>query len=263
MRRLIPWVLLAAAPLAAEEKKPWWIAFVRDGQGYLVRVDGKKTKKQERPPDPRDALVSPDGKRSVFLAERIINEGGRRRAIQQIGIVDHDGKNSRMITDLKWGAIDPKFSPKENKVAYRALKKPVRTKGRRSDLVILDLDTGQIDVQVKDDYVHGYAWSSDGKKIAVSTHDRLAFYKVGEAQPFKTLVCSSIDKRLYAHAATNMIWRPDDKAIACNIGFLGGRTEGTVVYGDHQLFVIPLEGKPRALELPFDVNRRPQRWARD
>ena len=123
--------------------------------------------------------------------------------------------------------------------------------------------TGQIDVQVKDDYVHGYAWSSDGKKIAVSTHDRLAFYKVGEAQPFKTLVCSSIDKRLYAHAATNMIWRPDDKAIACNIGFLGGRTEGTVVYGDHQLFVIPLEGKPRALELPFDVNRRPQRWARD
>jgi len=58
-----------------------------------------------------------------------------------------------------------------------------------------------------------------------------------------------------------MLWRPDGKAIACTITFLGGRMLGTKVFGDDLIFILPFEGKPVILTPGGPAG--PVRWIRE
>lgn len=116
----------------------------------------------------------------------------------------------------------------------------VHGKLRHSDLVIYDGKTTR--KLVDDQYIADYAVSPDSKTIAYGTVGSLVFIQVQSGEK-TTVPYETIDKKLYAHAATGITWRPDQAAIACRIGFLGGRLTGTTVFGDSQIFVLPRHGQ--------------------
>ena len=46
------------------------------------------------------------------------------------------------------------------------------------------------------------------------------------------------------YTADNLVWRPDGQVVACSIVFAGGRKAGDKMFGDEEIFVIPLGGRP-------------------
>ena len=44
-----------------------------------------------------------------------------------------------------------------------------------------------------------------------------------------------------------MAWDKNSRGVTCKIVFLGGRSEGTVLYGDNERFWVPIEGEAREL----------------
>ena len=81
-----------------------------------------------------------------------------------------------------------------------------------------------------------------------------------EGKAVKSFDLAKVHEGLYAHAAFGMRWRPDGCAMACTVRFLGGRMEGAKVFGDDQLFILPLEGQPVVIEAGGSAS--PVRWIR-
>jgi hypothetical protein len=106
---------------------------------------------------------------------------------------------------------------------------------------------------VEDDRILSYEWDPTGGLLAVSLLQKMLLYDVTNATPLRTITYSEIDKECFHHGATQYLWRPDGKSLACVITFLGGRLVGPMgsssLPGDRELFVIPLEGGPHRIHL--------------
>ena len=100
---------------------------------------------------------------------------------------------------------------------------------------------GDRDVIVEKTYVSEFAWSPDGRKIAIATSSELLFFDMSNmSQQIVTYV--EKDDRLFAHAARKIQWNPTGDKVSCRINFLGGRIGSTSIFGDHQVFLISTDG---------------------
>jgi dipeptidyl aminopeptidase/acylaminoacyl peptidase len=145
-------------------------------------------------------------------------------------------------------------------VAYVAVRE-ARHKNQECDLVVTDgrryrtIASGQ--------YVYAHEWRPDGSAIVYSTIASpcaLVIHTLADGGE-KTFEYSALDEKLHAHTAHNLAWRPDGKALACQITFVGGRLEdadGRIakIAGDETVFVLtPEDGRLVALPAPGFIAR--------
>ena len=208
------------------------LAFVKRGDVWLVDVDGKRERKLTAIgsvsglPD-----WSPDGRRIVFVTGR----SGRRR-LQLIGV---NGQGLRLFDSGPQEAIQPRFC-RDGSIAYLVVH------GRKNKLPICDLIVAKGKTRrtlVKKQYVEDLAWSPDGKMIAYALVGKLVLHEVATDKR-RTILLTDVSQDLNAHSAGQLCWRGDSRAVACTIRFLGGRIGDSKVFGDDELFVIPLDADP-------------------
>lgn len=234
--------------LSPDKKK---IAFAHyDGNDREIHIadrDGKNAKQitRNRFLDYAPAWT-PDGKRIAFCSTRT--------GSYQVFEMAIDGSGTQQLTKAVHGARHPKYS-KQGWLAYQVMY-PRKGKSQPADLVIKKGDD-QREV-VKNVDIMGSAWSPNGKTICFGTVNTLNFFDV-ETKKLIPVDVYKKDKRLYAHGAYEITWSPDNKKVACRISFLGGRTEGTMIYGDSQLFLIDPEGTFEAIEAS-DIKQRKEAW---
>jgi Tol biopolymer transport system component len=183
-----------------------------------------------------------DGKRIAFQSAR----GGR----YQIWQMDADGTGSRWLTDDETGALQPRFSPVDDRIAYLVLQKGA-TKIPSYDLVVANLKTTEKQVIARGEPVGGIAWDPNGKSIAYSTLGNLFVYSLAESRVTKTIKFEESSKDLYYHRGGNLVWRSDGGGLACRVEFIGGRAKGSPE--DSQMLVSPLEGKSHLISFSSEV----------
>ena len=296
--------LLALACTAVAQEQPWWVVL----SDIAIRADGKATRPAgrfaNRTPSPdgkhlvwaawhdrnRDLFIcdkdekngrrltkhvamdamptwSPDGKRIAFASQRV----GRK---WQIWILPVAGGLPKLVTTDEHGAWMPHFAPNGNRLAYIVrVPLPRGGKGWRGDIVVHDLDASTRTVIAKNLHMPSVSWSPDGKRLAVGAIGSLRIHEGTKVVTHVDL--PKADKRLHAHIAGALVWRPDGRELVCSITFAGGRAaivrddatgkkaaDFDRIYGDHELFFLTPDGKLRAIEVPKGVSVRPHRWAR-
>lgn len=194
---------------------------------------------------------SSDGKRIVFASTRT--------GVWQIWIMEADGSNPIQLTRHKDGARDPEVSPAGDRVSYLELH-PERTKLPPSTLRVMELSGGEPKVLLEKIQILGHAWSPKGDRLACSLVQELRILEMPSGKSEKSIDLAGVHKDLYAHAAYGVLWRPDGGALACSIRFLGGRMEGAKIFGDDQVFILPMEGKAVVIEAGGPTS--PLRWIR-
>lgn len=231
-----------------------WV-FLKGGTSVIAVSEGAPDKNPVELTDGKSLDLSPswtsDGKRVVFQS----NRSGK----PQVWIMDQDGKNAVRLTDHVDGATQPRASPASEVIAYRE-EHPAREKLPPSTLRTMDLSGRNPKVLIERTQMQGHAWSPEGGQLAVSLVNELRILEIPSGKTTKSFKFEEIHKELYAHAAYGLTWRPDGKAIACTIQFLGGRTEGAEIFGDQQVFILPFEGKPVVIDAGGPAG--PVRWTR-
>jgi Tol biopolymer transport system component len=208
-----------------------------DSEIFVVDTHGKNPRKlTDNKVDDGFPSWSPDGRQIAFAS----NRNGR----WQIYVMDADGKNAKQFTDEKLGAMYPEYGP-DGRIAYHALRGDLG----KLPLVNLVVANSKKERQViaKDVRLVELEWSPDGSTIAYSECGSLVFYHMKSGKT-EEIVFKEIDPRLDSNAAGKVTWRPDSRAVACGIMFMGGRTASVgqptdSIFGDDELFVIPLQGK--------------------
>ena len=195
---------------------------------------------------------TPDGKRIVFASNR--------SGTSQIWVMESDGSNPVKLTQHPDGATEPQVSTM-GRIAYVEKHAAPREKLPPSTLRAVDVDGANSKVVVERTQMLEHAWSPKGDQLAVSLVNELRILDPSSGKPVMSFKFAEIHKDLYAHAANALTWRPDGKAIACTIQFLGGRKEGTEIFGDKQVFILPFEGKSAVIEA--DGHSWPVRWNTD
>ncbi len=195
------------------------------------------------------ATWSPDGSQIVFCSTR--------SGIHQIFEMDSDGKNVRQLTRAKNGARHPKYSA-GHWLAYQRMY-PRDGKSQPADLV-LKKDRDQLEA-IKNIDISDYAWSRDGKTISIGTTNSLTFFDLATRKSIKVDLFKK-DKRLFAHGPYEICWGPNSEKVACRIRFLGGRTVGTKIYGDRELFLIGVDGSFEAIA-PDEIGQRKEAWIKN
>jgi dipeptidyl aminopeptidase/acylaminoacyl peptidase len=278
---------LVLAAIASQDEKPWRLVFEQDKKFISVREDGSDRRDEAAPAsDGRPLLFistedgdaeiwvsdpdgknprrltdnkaidnwpqwTPDGKRIVFASTRT--------GPWQIWIMDADGGNAIALTSHAQGARDPQVCSTGGCISYLELH-PQASKLPPSTLRTIDLSGGESKVLLEKIQILDHAWSAKGDRLAVRLVQELRILEMPSGKAVKSFKFEEIDKRLYAHAAGGMAWRPDGGAIACAITFLGGRKAGTKIFGDDQIFILPMEGKPVVIETGAPAS--PVRWIR-
>lgn len=191
---------------------------------------------------------SPDARRVIFCSNR--------SGINQVYSVGIDDRQLKQLTKSEHGAIMPKYSS-DGWISYLQLH-PRQGKSRPGDLIIQM--GGRQRVVIRGQHVSDYAWSHNGRQICFSTVNRLHFYELATG---KTEVVDTLkqDQRLFSHGAYEITWSPDDLKVACRIKFLGGRTQGTQIYGDSEVFLISADahGGLEAISVS-EIAGRPEAW---
>jgi hypothetical protein len=151
------------------------------------------------------------------------------------------------LTDHPDGATRPICAPTGDQIAYLE-EHPSREKLPPVTLRTTDLSGRDSKTVLEKTQLLQHSWSPKGDRLAVSLVQELRILEMPSGKTVKTFKLGDISKELYAHAAHGVLWRPDGGALACSIGFLGGRMEGAVDFGDDKLFIFPMNGKPAIVE---------------
>lgn len=211
------------------------VAYVNTSDGdadiFVARADGTQERRLTRNDD-IDNFPSwtADGKRLVFASAR----SGK----WQVYSMNLDGNDVKQLTDHKIGAWWPSVGTK-GQIAFLT-KYLSRNKYRPVDLCLLS--EGKHETLAQKIFITDFSWSPDGEMIAYGTENKLIFHRLKTGK--KTEVSfDTIDRRLSSHGAYSITWRPDSLAVTCKISFLGGRAVGAEMFGDRELFVIPIGGK--------------------
>jgi len=255
MRLLL--VALLVAPAALAQERRWRIELPRGDKTFVVCADGTQPTTEAKKAQRAAAASQAKGRVQVTV--------GKHKGVRQVLLRPADGSAPAPITKHRRDCREAHVHPKSRVVVYTVeADAHMRTKYQPRDVHLLDLDTKKDTVLYRAVHVHDVEWSPDGKRIAVSHGKRVDIHDAA-GKSLRSVQCIDIDKRLYAHGANFMLWRPDGKEIACGIMFLGGRIavqgqEPKPMYGDRQLFFIPMTGKVRAIDLPEGVWPNPAAW---
>lgn len=281
------------AILGLQDPGPWRIVCEQDGKAWSVREDGAD--RRDEPASGSGAGLSPDGKRRAYIStddgdaevwvsdsdgknpkrltdnkdidnnpawtadgKRIVF-GSTRTGRWQIWIMEADGTNPVRLTDHADGAWHPTVAPAGDRIAYEELHKgdgklPPRT------LRVMDVSGRDSKVLIEKTQMLGHSWNPKGDRIACSLIQHLRVVEVPSGIVAKEFKFQEIHEKLHAHSAGGIVWRPDGGAIACAIHFVGGRMRGAKVFGDDQVFILPLEGMPVVIEAGGPAG--PARWIR-
>lgn len=269
-----PWLLRVTTPVAAVVFDPADETLLRLPDHFhkgVVSPDGaRRAYAKKNPTKRRGADLYISGLR-MRLTRRVTNDGIKVREIHwshdglQIVYVSGIGDatqvyradlNTNTISRLSDGAAqswNPRLTA-DGRVAYTKLRERVG-KMQLVDLIVTDGESST--TIIANEPVLDHAWSPDGELIVYDTPSALTIIDVASGETRRTIEHLAIDDRLYAHGARHLTWRPDGKALACTLTFLGGRMVGTEIFGDHELFIIPLDpgDKPLWRELPLQVRR--------
>ena len=228
-----------AAELSPDGNKAVWVSKSRGNSDiYLSAADGRNRKRLtvDRALDYSPSW-SPDSKAIFFCSTR--------SGMHQIHSMDTNGENVRQLTREPKGARMPRVNS-QGILAYLRMGEQ-RGKVQSADLMIRQQDA-EPKVLIKDFYCNDYAWSPDGKTLAVGVETSMVFFDVQKMQPEKKVAFIEQDKRLYAHGAHRITWNPDGTQVACQINFLGGRAMGPgdgefpAIFGDEEVFLIGRDG---------------------
>jgi hypothetical protein len=223
--------------------------FARDGAIYVADANGRNAVRisPEGVAEAGGPTWSPDGPLVAFAA--------RDGEHEQVHVVDRDSGNARQLTtaaDAPHGAWHPRLGP-DGRIAYLVYH-PRRGKLQPADLLVttvaaLDPRADGIHpkpaVVARGVYVSTFAWSPDGRSIAYATLGALVFHDLATGREQVIDFKADVDRRLDSHTAFALAWRPDGRAVACTIQFLGGRQlGGPPIFGDGEVFVLPRDGRP-------------------
>lgn len=266
-----------------------WIVFEQGDKVMAARPDGKESRMlEEKPFDRMTGTPSPDGRRiaepiwgcgsaGISIADRdgrnavaVECDGGMNPIwsadgktiffdAQQVWRVNADGTGLTALTSGEEWRGDVALSPKGDALAH-IVRHAGKDKFPPRSLIVIDVDGKNPRAVVDRGGVTAYAWSPTGDRIAYGVEGELWIYDLATKVSTRAFEFKAIDKDLYCHGAHDIVWSPDGKAVACGITFLGGREEGTVLLGDREIFVLPLDGKPSRFEA--GEYARPMRWER-
>jgi hypothetical protein len=249
-------LLLLAEPAT---EKTWWILFADEKGGYWVDASSGKTKydpklerkkpEKAKPDDGRSQFHPPPPVRRYRDASVTAAKGVTVRMVKYCLQLQRDGKRE-LLTDAMCGR-HPALRPDGKVLAYLRWDRTSRLggKARIEDLVLLDLETRKETVLVESSVLHGATWSPDGKKIAVGAIGKVDLIDVKSGKTIKCWKLEEIDKRLWNHGPTHLLFHPGGEWIATRCTFLGGREAGTSIFGDHKLILLS-EKETRVLDLP-------------
>ena len=163
----------------------------------------------------REPAWSPDGKRIAY-----VGSDGKSR-MGQINVVEADGLNPVRLSEKAGRIAKPTFFPDGIRIAYFTLHEQ-RGKQETYNLRVHD---GVSEKPLVDEIeAFDFAISPDGSRIAIGStslkiYDARTGGLLAEA-PKKT------QEKIYRLIYTDLLWRPDGKAIAYKPKFVGGFTVG-------------------------------------
>ncbi|MBU1751450.1 MAG: hypothetical protein KKA73_27540 [Chloroflexi bacterium] len=99
---------------------------------------------------------SPDGRQIVFVSKR--GEGF------QLYVMNADGSEQHQLTSGPDTYDEPEWSPDGRWIVCRH--SPPLSSGRSTNVGLLDIQTGQIQVLLENQLSHSFAWSPDGRQLA-------------------------------------------------------------------------------------------------
>jgi Tol biopolymer transport system component len=234
----------AAAMAAADEDVTGTIRLTTDAKVLEYRTDGKLLKETPHKAESTERRLSPDGKQTLFWKDGAIFVGDKegREAKQvsplsmrcaapiwspdgssiafqgrvgenyQLHIVQRDGKNPRQLTDWGAGVEQIAYAP-DGKLSYLRPNAEIR---KFTPTALMLYDGKDHRVLVKEVFISDYAWSPDGKWIAYGTLNKLTFLEVATEKETE-IPLATISELFFQHAANNIAWSSDSKAIACRM----------------------------------------------
>lgn len=239
--RKVPFYDLMVEDLTKEENAP----------NRYKRLTGQDSNRNVREP-----AWSPDGKRIAY-----VNSSTLQR-MPQVFVVDADGSNLKQLTQEAGKATKPLFLP-DGSIAFFV---QTEQKGKQTfyDLMIHDGTTAKRLVERTEAF--DMAIRPDGKQIAIGT-DSLSIYDAKSGKLVSQTPMSDVNKD-WSVVFSNLVWRPDGKAIAFKPTFVGGisvgpgqKPEDIRLPGDSHIGVVDFSGeKPTAKA--FEVGRGflPDHW---
>ena len=250
-------LLCLAEPAAA---KPWWVLFADDTGGYWVDafsgkalhdVDLAREKRKPVKIDPTSQLVPPPIRRyrnrTVTTAKGVTVRELKNR-------LQLETKEKKSWLTKAGGGREPRLRPDGKALAFLRWdgKSRVGGKARVEELLFLDLATKKSRILVPKGVIEEFAWAPDGRRLEIGRVGRIDLLDVATAKILRTWKLTGIDKRLWNHAPTGLVFHPASVRIATRCVFVGGRTVGTEIYGDHKLIVLSILSaeRTRVLDLP-------------
>ena len=132
---------------------------------WMVNADGTGLRNLTRTPgmDEIYPKVSPDGRRLVFIGDRFVGKGSRRRLLRALYLMNIDGSGRKKIGD---GLQNPCWSPDGKSIALvRSNRLNPSTEYYTRELMIYDLESGRLRY-IRRGFFRGIfalTWSPDGK----------------------------------------------------------------------------------------------------
>lgn len=182
---------------SAADNSPCWspdgkrILFVSDRDGkeydseiYIMNEDGSQQKRlTSQLGDDSHPKFTPDGMHIIFNSARTSPDLTVDWSLQinEIFMMDPDGKNVRQLTSFKTICTFPTVSPDGKKVAYRkVISSPalnwdisVNKNNRNSEVFTMNIDgTGEINVSNSPAFDGWPTWSPDGSSVVFASNRR-------------------------------------------------------------------------------------------
>ncbi|MCA8972332.1 MAG: PD40 domain-containing protein [Planctomycetes bacterium] len=179
---------------------------------------------------------SMDRKRVVFCRE--VGD------LMQPFVVDVREKVSRRLLVFDGQVRMPHFVPGNR--GFVCLVEPADRKRRGKlpplrDLIHVEREGAEPRVVLAAKSIWDHAVSPDGTRVVVSIDSSVLVIDLASGAILLDRSTRQIDPSAHAHTARSFCWRPDGGVLAFHLGFLGGRMAGTVMRGDHEVYVLELD----------------------